>query len=95
LVQFSPANSGNESLQWASADTPAVLVLNLGTVSSDYVFHRTLGILQTFKNKKSFSLLGIDPRFLGPLSRIAAFSVVAVGKCEELLAALESHDMIY
>jgi len=37
----------------------------------------------------------MDPRFLGRLSRIAAFLVVGVGKCEELLAALESHDMIY
>lgn len=88
LVQFSRASSGNKSLQWASASTPAALVW------SGCVLRRTLGILQTLK-KKVFSLPGIDPRFLGRLSRIAAFFEVGVGKYEELMAALESHDMIY
>lgn len=95
LVQLSTANSSNESLQWVPAGTPAALVLNLGTVWSGYVLHRTLGILQTLQKIKLFSLPGIDPRFLVRLSRIAAFLVVGVGKCEELLAALKSHDMIY
>jgi len=42
-----------------------------------------------------FSLPGIDPPFLGRLSRIAVFLGVGAGKCEELLVALESQDMIY
>jgi len=48
-----------------------------------------------YKKLNVFSLPGIDPRFLGRLLRIAAFLEVGVGKCEELLAALEPHDMIY
>lgn len=48
LVQFSTASSGNESLQWAPANTPAALVW------SAYGLHRTLGILQTLQKIKRF-----------------------------------------
>jgi len=40
-------------------------------------------------------LPGIDPRYLRRLFRIAAFLEVGVGRCEELLAALEPQDTIY